>query len=336
MINQDAFALMEAIRGREARKADLSDLFIETHVYREVRKAIFGVLEAREARLKLGHFEQKGVAVIGQPGIGKSRMIASVIQEYEQVAQATGGREFGHRIISIIVPGQASVKDTCCAILEAIGYPANSTRSELYLIDCVHEQLQHRRIAAIHLDEIQDAGRHSTPTARSNFTKRLRNLMQKAPWPVCLILSSTPEGKEFVNHDGTLTRRLNAIEILPMTFKDDGPTLRFALKKLLAGADLDDQGLIEVDDFIRILMHAAAYRFGVAIELAIEAIGDAVSSNEQVIGLEHFDAAYYARTNCDEELNPFISDQWKAIDTTLAMQRYMDEKKGRPASKRRK
>lgn len=160
--------------------------------------------------------------------------------------------------------------------------------------------------------------------------------MQKAPWPVCLILSSTPEGKEFVNHDGTLTRRLNAIEILPLCFQKDGPTLRFALQKLLADTDLDDQGLVAENEFIKILIHTSAYRLGVAIELMIEAIGEAGGDDDGVLGLEHFAAAYHRRMHCDDELNPFNSDQWKTIDTTLAMQRYMDEKNGRPAAKRRK
>ncbi|WP_313350324.1 AAA family ATPase [Paracoccus sp. (in: a-proteobacteria)] len=142
-------------------------------------------------------FEQKGGAVIGLAGIGKSRMITTAIRKYELAVQATGGRQFGYRIVSAVVLGQASVKDTCCAILEKIGYPANSTRSEHYLINCVSEQLQHHRIAAIHLDEVQGAGRHATTTAKSNFAKRFRNLMQNAPWPVCLILSSTLEGKDF-------------------------------------------------------------------------------------------------------------------------------------------
>lgn len=123
-------------------------------------------------------------------------------------------------------------------------YPANSSRFVLYLIDCVRVQLQNRGTAAIHLDEVQDAGRYSTATARSNFAKRFRNLMQKAPWSVCLILSSTPEGVEFVNHDGTLTSRLNAIETMPLSFQEGGPPLRFALQKLLADTSLDDQDLV--------------------------------------------------------------------------------------------
>lgn len=336
MISQETLKLMEVARDREKKKADFSDLFIETTAYHEIRKAIFGAIEAREARLKRDQFEQKGVAIIGLAGIGKSRMITTAIREYEEDAEATGGRVFGHRIISVVVPGQASVKDTCCTILERIGYPANSTRSEHYLINCVSEQLQHHRIAAIHLDEVQDAGRHATTTAKSNFAKRFRNLMQNAPWPVCLILSSTPEGKDFVNHDLTLTRRLKVIEIPPTIFKDDGPTLRFAVERLLADAALDDQGMVAENEFIKILIHASAYRFGVAIELAIEAIGEAISNKGQVIDLDHFADAYRLRMSCDDELNPFISEQWKAIDTTMAMQRYLDEKKRRPVPKRRK
>lgn len=336
MTSQETLELMEAVRVREEIMADLAPLFIKTTPYYEIRQAIFGVLEAREALLKRDQVEQKGVAIIGLSGIGKSRMITTAIKEYEEAAPATGGRQFGHRIISAVVPGQASVKDTCYAILKEVGYPANSARSELYLINCVSEQLQHHRIAAIHLDEAQDAGRHATATARSNFAKRFRNLMQNAPWPVCLILSSTPEGKEFVNHDLTLAQRLKAIEISPTTFRDDGPTLRLAVEKLLADAGLDVRGMVAENEFMKILIHASAYRFGVAIELMIEAIGEAVSNKDQVIDMDYFADAYRLPMSCDDELNPFISEQWNAIETTVPMQRYLEEKKGRPAAKRRK
>lgn len=55
-----------------------------------------------------------------------------------------------------------------------------------------------------------------------------------------------------------------------------------------------------------------------------------------MIDLDHFADVYRLRMNCDDEVHPFIPEQWKAIDTTVAMQRYLDEKKGRPAPKRRK
>ncbi len=55
-----------------------------------------------------------------------------------------------------------------------------------------------------------------------------------------------------------------------------------------------------------------------------------------MIDLDHFADAYRLRMSCDDEVNPFIFEQWKAIDTTVTMQRYIDEKKGRQTPKRRK
>ena len=74
-------------------------------------------------------------------------------------------------------------------------------------------------------------------------------------------------------------------------------------------------------------IHGVAYRFGLAIELAIEAIGEAKPDLDAVINLDHFAAAYYGRMNCDADLNPFISEHWRGIDTTRAMDRWVEEQK---------
>jgi hypothetical protein len=80
-------------------------------------------------------------------------------------------------------------------------------------------------------------------------------------------------------------------------------------------------------DFMRRLIHAGAQCFGVAIELAQEAIGLAMMEGETTLKLDHFVDAYFERTDCDDELNPFISDIWRAIDTKIAMERAVREKK---------
>lgn len=74
-------------------------------------------------------------------------------------------------------------------------------------------------------------------------------------------------------------------------------------------------------------MHASAYRFGIAMEMTIEAIDEAMSEGEREIGLDHFAGAYYLRMNCDDDLNPFITQHWKAIDTTIAMDRILEQRK---------
>lgn len=48
----------------------------------------------------------------------------------------------------------------------------------------------------------------------------------------------------------------------------------------------------------------------------------------KVIDLDHFATAYHNRMKCDDELNPFVSDYWRGIDTTQAMERYIEDCKG--------
>jgi hypothetical protein len=329
MINSATLAEMETHRRSANLLTALEGHFFETEPYRLFRSRIFQVLEAREARLKAGLIEQKGAALIGPAGSGKSRMAHEAIAEYRSLAQATGGREFGHEVVSVIVPGRATVKETAKEILRALGYPISSVRDDDYLVQMVVTQMKRRSFAALHLDEVQDAGRHKTSDSMESFAKMFRNIMQDREWPICLILTATLEGRAFVNHDTTLTRRLRPIEILPMTFAKEGPILRNSVKFLLEMAHLDHGGLLEENEFIRVLMHAAAYRFGLAIEIAIEAIGAATSVGSSAITIDHFAEVYYMRTNNDDDLNPFFSVSWRGIDTTKAMERFLDDRTAR-------
>lgn len=325
MLLDNTIAEMEAIRANEDAMADLSTAFFETETFKKFRNRIFRVLEARNAKLRRGQFEQKGACLIGDPGSGKSRMAKEAIRRYEHAAVATGGREYGYEVVSVIVPGKAGVKEICRAILKKLDYPTRGERTEEYLIGCVRTQLEHRRIAGVHLDEVQDAGRYSNDETKRDFVKRFRNLMQESPWPVCLILTSTCEGRELINFDQTLARRLRPIEICPMNVDDDSRSLKEAAEKLVAAAGLSHRGLLDEPDFMPLFMHAAAGRFGIAVEIMIEAIGEALSEGNDEVNLDHFAEAYSVRTDCDEEMNPFISAHWRGIDTTILLARDRDE-----------
>lgn len=332
----NSIAELDAVRMNEDAMAELSATFFETETFQTMMNRIFRVLEARDANLRRGQFEQKGACLIGPPGSGKSRMVKRAIRRYENAAVATGGREYGHKIVSAIVPGKAGVKETCRAVLNKLDYPTRGERTEEYLIGCLKTQLEERRIAGVHLDEVQDAGRYANDDTMQGFVKRFRNLMQESPWPVCLILTSTCEGRELINFDKTLSRRLRPIEIRPMTVDSDGLSLRESAGKLVTSAGLSHGGLFDEPAFMPLFMHAAAYRFGVAVEMVIEAIGEALSEGENEVNLDHFAEAYFLRADCDEEMNPFISDHWRGIDTTIVLDRHKVEKKEPRKRSRRK
>ena len=181
-------------------------------------------------------------------------------------------------------------------------------------------------VAAVHLDEVQDSGRYKTKDSIDAFLKIFWNMMQHKEWPICLIMTATPEARQLINDDRTLQRRLKPMEMRPMNFVEDGQVLRKTLGHLFDDAGLADPGILSIDEFIKILIHASAGRFGVAVEMSIEAIGECLGEGSDEIDMGHFADAYEMRMDCDEELNPFVSENWKLIDTLTALQRYEEER----------
>jgi hypothetical protein len=162
-----------------ALMVNLEEHFVKTDDYWQFRSRVFGVLEGREVRLKAGKFEQKGAALIGAAGCGKSRMAEEIIAEYHSLAVASGPREFGNRIVSAIVPGRATVVETLKVIIASLtGEHISSNRKEDYLIDLLVNYMKSSGVVAIHLDEAQDVGRYKTSDSIEAFSKRFRNLMQ--------------------------------------------------------------------------------------------------------------------------------------------------------------
>lgn len=309
-----------------SRVVSLEGYFEKTEVYWEFRKRVFSVLAMREARLRVGKSELKGAALIGPAGAGKSRIAAEIIAEHHALTEAAGDRQFGTRVVSVVVPGRATVKETLRAILRTLGHPAKGARDEDYLGQLVTEYFKECRIAALHLDEVQDSGRYKTNDSMEVFLKRFRNMMQDTAWPVCLIMTATAEARHMINHDPTFTRRLRPIEIKPITFARDGAVLRKALMQLFHDAGVSDPGLLAIDEFIKILIHAAAGRFGVAMEMSIEAIGECLADDTREMDMAYFADAYALRMDCDEEMNPFVSENWKTIDTLSALQRFEEDR----------
>lgn len=63
--------------------------------------------------------------------------------------------------------------------------------------------------------------------------------------------------------------------------------------------------------------------------MAIEAIGECLEAGGSEMDMGHFANAYLLRMDCDDELNPFVAENWKTIDTLTALQRYEEDRKRR-------
>lgn len=252
-----------------------------------------------------------------------------MINDYKAATDNSGGREFGNQILSVIVPGKANFRETGKAILRELGYPIQTVRDEDQLMIRISQVMRSEKIAGLHLDEIQDAGRYKTVETMKYFAKRFRNMMQDNEWPICLILTGTGECKEFLNHDDTLRRRVRPIEMSVSDVSSDGALIRNALVDFLRQTGMRDSGIVHDKEFMAILIAASARRFGIAIELVIEAIGEAMENGDLVLTVDHFADAFYARSNNDDELNPFVSADWDKIDAKMLMARWDREQEAK-------
>lgn len=337
---QDTLAARKQAQSRAQGSVDLAKIFYSTSDFRLLRQQVFNVLAEREHKMKEGLTEhQTGVAIIAASGMGKSRMLEQVLREHHAVSEALNDFQFGYRILNVLVPGNATIKETCEEILSALNYPNERVRDEAYLVRRVRNLLAKERIAGLWLDEVQDVGRHATPKVILAFTKRFRNLMQDSQWPVCLFLSATPEAREIFKMDKTLSRRLIPLEIVPMTVHNDAALIRSTAADLLSCAEINEPGFFAEDEFIEMLIKAADGRWGIFLKFTIDAIIRARNLGRSEINLDDYAHAFYKHTNNQDELNPFISPHWRSIDTATILDRVAEETKQdrrRDASKSKK
>ncbi len=243
VVSAEALEAFTAKSALAARLVRLEERFEKTATYRLFRERVFEILADREARMAEGKSNLKGAMLIGPAGAGKSRIVEEIIKEHRALTKHVGNWQYGTRILSVVVPGRSTVKEALNAILKALGHPAKGRRDEEYLTGLVMTYLKLCGVAAVHLDEVQDSGRYKTKDSIDAFLKVFRNMTQDKDWPVCLIMTATPEATDLLNGDKTLLRRIKPMEMRTMTFSDDGQALRNSLKQRFEDACLAGSGI---------------------------------------------------------------------------------------------
>lgn len=166
----------------------------------------------------------------------------------------------------------------------------------------------------LHLDEAQDLSSRGTRNEMTSVASMLKTLMTDEDWPVGIILSGTNELEDILNHDPQLARRMYTIRFDPLTAGANAEDVQV----LLAGyAELGQLGLASDTADVSLserLIHAAAFQFGLVIEIIIAAIELAYLRGDNSLSRHHFAQVYADRTACADTFNPFIVDDYYSID----------------------
>lgn len=297
------------------------DREIESHLRllgRNSLKPRFGKLPYGDNNRRAGI----GFVISGESGSGKTRAMERALVNNPAFP---GYGVPGARCIfvSVLAPSPCTLAQLGNATLEALGYATEKPLRENEAWKRVRGLLKKRRVLFLHYDDVHNIlQRAINAKEKKKIQATFRNLLISAEWPVQLVLSGITETLDLFKDDRQLKRRMRYIPFDSLTDRDveqmRGIVENFAEIAKLKFTERPGSMLIER------LCHASAYQFGLAIELLIDAIKDALEREGKRLGIEHFIASYASRTAQPSELNVFASPAWQTIDPSII---YADENK---------
>ena len=132
-------------------------------------------------------------------------------------------------------------------------------------------------------------------------------------------MSGTAELTELVNSDHQLARRVDVINLGTVSEVTDLEKIRHILKRYCAEAQIDIQSDLLADGFLKRLIHAGGNEFGLIIQTVIAGIEQAAANGKPNIEPVHFAAAFHQKSGCIPAFNPFVAEDYLAIDPRMVL-----------------
>jgi len=306
-----AYFLTPRDRLLEAELDNLVDAFLLS------RDALEDDATRRVGRLREG----RALTVVGAPGTGKSRTLDRHFLKREEFA-GYGNPSADCMLISVTAPSPCTLRLLGMSVLAALGYETSRELRENVVWDLVHHQLELRGVHFLHIDELQHVLQSRNQLEIGKVQDTLKGLMQHRQWPVWLILSGLPGIATMLSDDEQVWRRTRHVVFEDLTLERDADLVR----RLISVYGAEKGGLavdnLAKDEFIARLLHAGIFRFGIVIELVQDAVRHALLLESATLAVEHFAAAFAARTGCVPDRNIFTAtEDWHLIDPRGALQR---------------
>lgn len=259
-------------------------------------------------------FEARGLLVTGKSRVGKTRELERMITEFNETKTAMPNGKPAS-IVQSRLSGKVTSKDLAAKALEALGYPSMPRATENEMWQRVHQQAAYQGVIGIHFDEAQHAFTESGHAANGVVLNILKKILKDMNCPMILILSGVPalaahiEMEERGEDRLQLRYLLKAIHYDPINIKRDLDELHdlafaYANKVNISFAPLS------YEEFFERLSHAAAYRWGLVIEMLIEALTICSVEKAKTISISHFEQAFAKIYGTPTGYSPFTLDNF--------------------------
>lgn len=261
--------------------------------------------------------EARAIVVAALSREGKTRMIMHALAKFPMF------EGFDHPgsqspVVMIKTPSPCGLKELGYATIERLGYPLVADRTKDVVWRMARAKIDMTEKAILFYDEIHNITEQAGTKNAVELRDLLKTFLNDPQRPVCLILSGLPSIKDFLELDDEERARCRFIGIEPLTtndIDDIGDIIEDYAKDAGLRAPSDMR-----TDLVPVHLHASLYRTGLAIEMIIDAINEALKAGaNQLTRREHFADMFTGRTGNAPSANPYLVANWHEIDCSRVL-----------------
>ncbi|WP_085786738.1 AAA family ATPase [Ketogulonicigenium robustum] len=259
-------------------------------------------------------FEARGLLVTGPSRIGKSAETAHLLSKINDgQTLMPDGRPA--QIVSVVLAGTMTWKDLGLHTLrEGLRMPTRGKMTQREIWDMVRFQAKAQGVHGIHYDECQHIFPKRSAEGRSMILDSFKSILKHPDWPLMLVLSGVNELVGHIASEEQLAYLLRPVRFnrIRLDTTEDRHELNSLCFAYAERAGLDFAPLATLD-FYRRLVRACANRWGLVIELLIDACVSASADGGKQIDRAHFCRAFTARAGLATGYSPFTIEDYERL-----------------------
>jgi hypothetical protein len=268
-------------------------------------------------------FEARGLYVTGESRTGKTKEINTAIESFN-----TGGTRLPDgltaRFVQCTLSGMLSWKDLGIEVLDSLGFPMAAQRNQSYIWNEVVKQARLQGVIGIHFDECQHMFTETGKITNDKVLDGFKSLCKNKHWPFVLILSGVPALAGFVNGYDQLRELLKPVHFGLIQYPKDIAEVNNLCFAYADHGDIEFEPLAKRDFYER-LAFANGYRWGLVIEMLIEALTLCKLDGRTEIDIIYFEQAFARKTGIPFGFSPFSVDDYEEAFSPAEVLRLMTQ-----------
>lgn len=282
-----------------------------------------------------GRFEARGILVIGESRQGKSTEIETILKAFNDgTTIMPDGRPA--KIVSCLLSGKVTWKDLGVVILEVLGYPLRGRYSQTEIWSKVRKYAELQGVVGIHFDECQHVFTAADSATNQKMLDSFKSLLKDHNWPLMLIFSGIPSLAAHIKKEEQLDRLLRTVSFdeIDLLQKADMDEILHLVFSYGDKAGLEIESLV-TEDFLRRLDFAACHRWGLVIEMLVEAFSLAALTPDKVGKIDQFSTAFSKISGIPEGYSPFTMSNYRDhFDQAKMLEMIEKTREKKPAGKK--